>query len=482
MKKRALATVLAAAAVAGMLTACGGGSSSEATTAAQAAAGGESQQAETAAKEEGQEAPEGGEQKVFPAGTITMYGTGQPQYLLEYYNAWLERHQDIAAGIDIEMVQVESIAQAREKITMTALAGADDDLPDAAYLDPVNVMDLAQGGLLRDETEYLQPYLSELVDGAANDATINGKIYGLPDAVRPNVLFYNKEIFDKYEIDPAMMSTFDGYIEAGRQLKEKSNGTVYLSYVSPSNKTWRYWGRRGLMPQAGARIWDDDGNVVIGEDEGTKRAFGTLDTMLKEGLLLKSEIMEPALYDAVNKQEVATFYIGAFWDEFLRKNCQAVSGQWRAMTSPIYEEVGTTGAPVSTYFCIVNKGDNVYAELLEMMWKDFHFDIESRNAWVAKMEADNAPYSNPITKVMLEDEFWKEPSEFYGGMSFRETEGQCLANGSKNLVVTPQDAQADEIISAELETYIAGNQTIEEAIANMDKNLKSKIGKAEIIK
>ena len=77
---------------------------------------------------------------------------------------------------------------------------------------------------------------------------------------------------------------------------------------------------------------------------------------------------------------------------------------------------------------------------------------------------------------------WKEPSEFYGGMSFREMEGKCLENGAENLVVTPQDAEADEIISAELENYVAGNQTMDEAIANMDKNLKAKIGKAEIVK
>ncbi len=482
MRKRTLAAVLSAAVLAGVMTGCGGGSGTDTTTAAPAD-GGSAQKSEAAPAGEDawEDAGAQGERRAFPAGTITMYGTGQPQYLLEYFNAWLERNQDIAAGITLEMVQTEGTAQSRERITMTALAGADDDLPDAVYLDPVNIMDLSQAGLLRDETEYLQPYLSEFVDGAANDATINGKIYGLPDAVRPNVLFYNEEIFKKYDVDPAMMDTFEGYIEAGRQLKEKSDGSVYLSYVSPSSKTWRYWGRRGLMPQANAKIWDDGGNVVIGEDPGTKLALTALDTMMQEGLLLKSEIMEPALYDAINNQQVATFYIGAFWDEFLRKNCQAVSGQWRVMASPVFEEVGTTGAPVSTYFCIVNKGDNTYAELLEMMWHDFHFDIESRNAWVAKMEADNAPYSNPITKSMLEDEFWKEPSEYYGGMSFREMEGKCLSNGSKNLIVTPQDAQADEIISAELETYIAGNQSIEDAIANMDKNLKAKIGQAEII-
>lgn len=470
MKKRMAATVLATITVMAMAAGCADNSAQI------------NEPAEVQSQEQSRNPEEAaGEKVVYPAGTITIYGNGQPQYLQEYYDAWLERNSDIAAGIKIEIVQTEGQAQSREKITMTALAGAVDDLPDAVFLDPVNIMDLSQGGLLNDETDYLQPYLSGLVDGAAADATINGHIYGLPDSVRPNVLFYNQEIFDKYDIDPVMMGTFEGYIEAGRLLKEKSAGTVYLSYISPGNRTWRYWGRRGLMPQAGARIWDEEGNIVIGQDEGTKLALGTLDTLYKEGLLLKSEIMEPALYDAINNQEVATFYIGAFWDEFLRKNCQATAGQWKVMSSPVFDTVGKAGAPVSAYFCIVNKGDNVYAGLLEKLWYDFHFDIEPRNAWVNSMEQQNAPYSNPISLDMLKDEFWKEPSEYYAGQSFREWEGKCLENGAANLVVTPQDAEADEIITAELETYVAGNQTIEQAIANMDKNLKAKLGKAEMI-
>lgn len=479
--KRTVAGLLAAVMTASMLTGCGGGGSASGTQAA-TTAGGDSAKTESKAESAGSTESAGGDKTVYPAGTITIYGTGQPQYLQEYYDAWLDAHRDIAPDVKIEIVQTEGHAQSREKITMTALSGADDDLPDATYLDPVNIMDLSQAGILRDETEFLQPYIDKMVDGATADATVSGKIYGLPESVRPNVLFYNKDIFDKYGIDPATMSTFDGYIEAGRQLKEKSNGEVYLSYISPSSKTWRYWGRRGLMPQANARIWDENGAIVIGEDEGTKMAMGTLDTLYSEGLLLKSEIMEPALYDAINEQKVATFYIGAFWDEFMRKNCQATAGQWRVMPSPEYESVGKAGAPVSSYFCIVNKGDNVYAGLLEQLWKDFTFDTESRNTWVKSMESQNAPYANPISLEMLQDDFWKEPSDYYGGMSFREMEGKCLENGATNLVVTPQDAEADEIISSELENYVAGNQTMDQAIANMDKNLKAKIGQAEIIK
>ena len=98
------------------------------------------------------------------------------------------------------------------------------------------------------------------------------------------------------------------------------------------------------------------------------------------------------------------------------------------------------------------------------------------------MVAQNAPYANPISLEMLKDPFWKEPSAFYGNQSFREMEGKGLENASANLSITPQDAEADKIISVELERYIAGDQTMKQTIANMDKNLKSKIGKAETAK
>ena len=193
---------------------------------------------------------------------------GNPQYRQQWFETWLDNHRDIAPDVKIEFVQTKGTADIREKITMTALSGATDDLPDAAMLDPVTIQDLAKAGLLKDETEYLTPLIDKMVDGATTDATISGHIYALPDSVRPQVLFYNKAIFDEYGIDPEMMKTMDGYIEAGRQLKEKSNGEVYLSYIDPTSKTWRYWGRRGLMPSAvKVRVYevDEDGDSVDDE-------------------------------------------------------------------------------------------------------------------------------------------------------------------------------------------------------------------------
>jgi len=419
---------------------------------------------------------------IYPKGNVVIYGYGQPQYLQQYYDAWLERNRDIAPEVTIEIIQTKGAADSRSKVMMTHLSGAYNDLPDAMYIDPVNLMDLANGNILKDETDFVTPMINKMVEGATEDAKLNDKIYGLPESVRPQMLFYNKQIFTKYGVDPTQMSTMEGYIEAGRQLKEKSAGKVYLSYIDPGSKTWRYWGRRGLMPQANAKIWNDKGEIVIGSDPGTKLAMGTLNTLNSEGLLLKSAIMEPALYDSIKNGQVATFYIGAFWDEFLRKNVSQTAGQWDVMTAPSFKDIGSAGAPVSSYFAIVNKKDGVYAGLCEKLWKDFTFDNNSRKDWVNKMVKQNAPYANPVSTEMLKDDFWKEPAEFYGGQSFRKLEGESLKNNSTNLLVTPQDAEADQIISAEIEKYVAGNQTMDEAIINMDKNMKAKIGKAEITK
>ena len=98
------------------------------------------------------------------------------------------------------------------------------------------------------------------------------------------------------------------------------------------------------------------------------------------------------------------------------------------------------------------------------------------------MVEQNAPYPNPMTMELLADPFWKEPSAYYGGQSFREMEGIGLQNPSENLRVTTNDAEADQIISAEVEKYVAGDQTMAQAIENMGKVLRDRIGKTTAAK
>ena len=421
----------------------------------------------------GQESPDDGS---YPPGTMVLYDYGQPQYWLQFFTNYLEDNPEATANVTVEMVQTEGEADARQKVQMSFTAAAYDELPDAMATAPVSMQALAEGGVLMDVTDFVEPYMDRFFPGTFDQITYKGRVYGLPKSLRPQLLFYNQDIFDRYGIDPARMDTVEGYIDVGRELRDKSNGAVKLSYIDPGSRTWRYYGRRGFMPQANARIWDDEGNVVIDTDEGAALAFGTIETLYEEGLLLRSAIFAPPLYEATRNEEVATFYIGAFWDEFLRKNLEDMQGSWRVMPAPMYESVGKRGAPVIGIQAIVDKPKSVYAGLYQEVWRTFHFDSAARKRWTDQMVEQNAPYPNPITMELLEDPYWKEPTPFYGTQSFREMEGTGLIDAAENMRVTVDDAEADLIISAELEKYIAGDQTMDEAITNMGTNLRSRIG------
>lgn len=411
----------------------------------------------------------------FPDGKMTFYGYGQPQWTMRYYNAWLERNRDIAPGVTFEMVQTEGEAQARQKLVQAMAAQDYANAADVIQTSRVSMIDMAKNGVLVDMTDYLKSVEGQLVPGALGDSSYDGRLYGMPDAVRPQLLFYNNEILEKYGVDPASMSTFDGYLEAGRKLKTDSKGEVQLSQIDPSTYAWRYWGRRGLLPQANATIWDKDGKIVFGDDPGVRKAFNYLSTLHKEEHLFVTKMFQAPLYDAVKAGKIATFYIGAFMDEFLRGNVTEMSGKWRVMNAPTFDGVGKAGAPVISLFCAVQKPNGQYAGLWQKLWHDFQFDAAAREAWTKEMVSENAPYANPIAPALLSSPFWKEPTEFYGGQSFREAEAKGLENPSTNMRVTAADAEADSLISPELEKFVAGAQSMDDAIKNATEAMKNRI-------
>lgn len=415
--------------------------------------------------------------KPVPAGKIVTWAFGQPKFLQLWNEDYLARHPEIK-GVTSDMVTTTGEEEVRTKTMLAFTSSTFTDVADMISTFPVSMQAMADAGMLVDNTEFLTPLKDKFVAGAFDQIAYKGKLFCLPRSLRPQMLFYNKEIFDKYGIDPAQLKTFEGYLEVGRTLKQKSNGEVFLSYEDPSTLTWRYWGRRGLMPQAGAKIWDDAGNVVIDTDPGAQKAFKYLETLHKEGLLFNSKMLQPPLYEATRQGKIATYYVGAFFDEFLKANLKDMAGKWRVMEPPVFKDLNLGGAPVVDIQCLTNKPGTPYVDLARQIWVDYNFNNEARIAYTKNVITQNGPVQNPLSKAMLDDPFWKEPDPFYGDQSFRQMEGAGLKNVSVNLRVTTKDAEADTIITAELEKFVANGQTMEQAIANMAKNLRDKIGKA----
>ena len=413
-----------------------------------------------------------------PPGKMIVWAFGQPQFLQMQFDDYLARNPAETAGVTVEVVATSGEEEVRQKTMLAVASGTMGDLADVISTFPVSMQAMSEAGVLLDVTSYLQPFKDKFVPGAYDQAYYKGRLWALPRSLRPQLLFYNKEIFDTYHIDPKEMATFEGYLAVGRRLKAASKGQVFLSYEDPGSRTWRYWGRRGLLPQAGASIWGDDGSVVIDKDPGALKAFHFFETLHKEGLLLNSGILQPPLYEATRQGKVATFYIGAFYDEFLKANDKDMEGKWRVMAAPVFKGLNLGGAPVVDIVAITNKPNAPYAELYKRIWYDYNFNSPARQAYTLAVLAKNGPVQNPLSRAMLDEPFWKQPDPYYGGESFKQMEGLGLRNVSLNMRVTTADAEADTLISAELEKFVANAQTMDQAVANMGKALRDKIGTA----
>ncbi len=415
----------------------------------------------------------------YPAGKLVIYGYGNPQAYETQFKLWCEMHPEQCEGVEIEVVQCEGAEDVRKKIMLTYQSGAYEDLPDLIATQAATLNAMAKTGIVLETTDYLSTLKDELLEGVTGDVTVDGKAYAMPVSFRPQILFYNQVIFDEYGIDPARMDTFDGWIEVGKELRDKSEGKVALTSISPSQKTWGYVGRRGFWPQAGAKIFDEQGNVVFGSDPGTRQAMATLNTLLEEKLVLITQVLQPPMWDATRNHEIATFYVGAFWDEFLTKNVPEQSGEWRLMKAPTYDN-GLRGAPVTEMFCIINKqGETKYEQLIKDCWYDYQFTAEFRNKFADIMAEQTMPCWNPLSKELAANDYWKQPAEYYAGQSFKEMETTGLENSAPNMVITASDVEADAIIINGVDKLVAGEWDMETTLANIDAELKTKLGKGQ---
>ena len=72
--------------------------------------------------------------------------------------------------------------------------------------------------------DAMKPYQGDLVQSRLDVYSKDGNYYGAPTHVGATVMYYNTEILDQYGIDYTKIKTWDDYTEAGRKLKEASDG------------------------------------------------------------------------------------------------------------------------------------------------------------------------------------------------------------------------------------------------------------------
>lgn len=223
---------------------------------------------------------------------------------------------------------------------------------------------LAKAGLLYDLTKHEQQAKWGIYDWARPSVTFSGKFYGIPDQIEQVGLYYNKDLFSKYGLQPpTTMAALETALKTF-----KSKGVIPLAAGDKEGWEGGHWLSMALASQVGA---DQMHQLIDGKgdwnSDGVKSALTTWAGFQKSGYLPPSP--NGITYDNSN----ALFYSG--------KAAMNPTGTWLIQTlkdavkfdvgfvnfpAPTGEAVATNGLGAGTFMSSSTK--NVSAALKLMDW------------------------------------------------------------------------------------------------------------------
>ncbi len=255
--------------------------------------------------------------------------------------AWAPQVKDIVAAFEkkypnvtVDLVNAGTATTEYTKLQNAVKAGS--GAPDVAQIEYYALPQFALSGALANLQDYGLGSLKGDYSAAVWDSVdINGQLVGLPQDTGPMALFYNKKIFDKYQLK--VPATWADYVADAQKL-HAANPSEYIT-----NDT----GDPGFVT---SMIWDAGGkpftvsgttNVTINlQDDGSKKFAGTWNQLIQGGLLSPISSWSNQWYTGLGNGTIASLITGAWMPGNLESGVPTGSGDWRVAPMPTWTAGG----------------------------------------------------------------------------------------------------------------------------------------------
>lgn len=254
-------------------------------------------------------------------------------------------------------------------------------------------------------------FITQRLDIYAKD----GKYYGAPTHLGATVVYYNTEIMDEAGVDIDSIKTWDDYVEAGKQVKEKTNKPM-----TTISENW--YGIWPFITQRDSDFFDDDGELTL-DNKTNIETLQFIDDMVNKHEIA---ILTPGggnhseeYYGFMNDGGAASVIIPMFYMKDFTEYMPDLKGKVQIRPMPLWSDsdkrtvgMGGTGTAVT------NQSENVdlakeflaYAKLSEsgniQLWKELGFDPPRWDVWDSpEIREDNAFYDyfhDDIFDILLE--------------------------------------------------------------------------------
>jgi multiple sugar transport system substrate-binding protein len=357
-----------------------------------------------------------------------------------------------------EMTSSDAVAD-----SLTAAIAAGTGAPDISMIE-INYID--QFALFGGLTDLLQEpynagrYEDQFVEYKWEQATTleGDELIAFPWDIGPATVFYRRSLFDQAGLpsDPdsvaEMLSTWDGYIEAGRQVNDPDNNIWWTD--SASNIPYIYHAHKNLF--------DEELNIAI-DNPQTRRALEVAKTLREEGMDLQSDFWTEEWYAALNEGRVATTIVGSWFGGFLKSWIAAdTAGDWGIVPVP-EDPLQNWGG---SFMAIPEQSEHKVAA-----WAFIEYSMAQADPQNAIFEA--VDYF-PAYKPAWEAEIYEVGDPFFGGQKTRALWTE-IATSQGRFVTTPLDAAAEAAFTTEVATFLEQDLSVNEVIERAEEAIREQI-------
>lgn len=256
-KRSAATAILLTTAI--LTTACGSGNNGNAASPSSSSAGASASSPEASS--------------AAPSGPIEITAYDKP-HADDPHKALIEKlfAEFEAKYPNIKVTHVEATSEKEREQFMTAVAGGQQpDIYMSAYPDMASY--IAQG-IPADITDMWNKYADKdkFLPASLNAATVDGKIYGVPNTMYVTGFMYNKKMFSDAGIDPAVaLKDWNSFAEAAQKLTDPAKGTYGNAILGMDWADWyfEYY------------VWQAGGDLTEQEPDGTAKLTFTSDAAVQ---------------------------------------------------------------------------------------------------------------------------------------------------------------------------------------------------------
>jgi len=343
-------------------------------------------------------------------------------------------------------------------------------VPDGSFIEDNNLGPINEH--LSDITEWIQPYVKDLVAYKVSVNTWGGKIKGIPYDVDPGLLYYRADILDANGIKIEDIKTYDDMLTAAKTLKGK-NPTMKPIHLENDPGLIVLWCAM-FANQQGTNYVDDKGNLTVDSPEFLN-IMNWFKGIVDAGVGSRVNLFTPDDIAAADK-DIQVFVPFAIWYNYGIGNLfKASKGKWRAARLPAWKAGGSTAASMGgSSFVIPSKAKNPY-----LAWLFYEYMMLNPEGYKAafgtnKIYATGIDTLLPSYKPAYSSQLMGNPAGL-GGQNLWELATSVAADIPQNFTFPTWYNQMNTIFGANVQRLYDGKLSPQEVLTQSAKDITSKL-------